>query len=300
VEFSPTSLGGKSATLTIATNDPGDPAIEVPLSGKGTDPDEEISPGAIDFGSALVGTQTDTRTVTLTNGESASAPDLVGQASLSGADASQFTIVSDGCSNSSVAIGASCHVAVRFAPDAVGDAAASLSIPSDDPTSPATVALSGTGVTPAPRVLPTSLSFGDQTVNTHSATQAITVANTVDGSGPLRIGDVGITGSNAAQFDLVFDGCSGQSVSPGDDCRIGVRFTPSTVGPQAASVELPSNGSSLPAAVALTGSGVAIPTTNSSPTPTPPSCKGLRTKLKRAKSKKQRKALRKKLRKRGC
>lgn len=300
VQFSPNSLGGKQATLTIPTNDPADQTIEVPLSGKGTDPDEEVAPGAIAFGSALVGAQTDPQAITLTNGASASAPDSVGQASLAGPDSSEFTIDSDGCSDTSLAIGASCRITVSFSPDAVGGAEASLTIPSDDPTSPATVALSGTGVTPAERVLPTSLSFGNQTVDTHSATQAVTVANTADGTGPLRVGAAAVGGSGASQFELVFDDCSGQSVSPGDDCQLGVRFAPTEPASHSATLEIPSNGSSSPVAVSLSGTGIAAVAPAPQPPPSHPNCKKLRAKLKKAKTKKKRKAIRKQLRKRGC
>jgi hypothetical protein len=296
ISFDPTSVGGKAATLVVDSNDP-DKAVKADLFGTGTDPNESVSPASLPFGGQLVGTQSPTQTVTLTNGPGASAPDTIGQATLTGGDSGQFAIVTDDCSNTSLAIGASCQISIRFAPTGSGDTLTSLSIPSDDPTSPATVSLSGTGTAPAERVIPDSLAFGDQGVGTESATEAIEVANTADGTGPLVIGQVALVG---AGFDLAFDGCSGQAVSPGDDCQIGVRFAPAAPGTQTASVSIPSNGSPSPAAVTVSGTGVATPAA-STPTPIPnPACHRLRAKLRKAKSKHKRKAIRKKLKRRGC
>jgi hypothetical protein len=299
VSFDPNSLGGKAATLTVPGNDPSGPT-RAALFGTGTAVDQTIFPASVDFGPQLEGTTSSQHTVTLTNGPGASAADDVGQATLMGADASQFEIVGDNCSNATLPIDASCQIAVRFAPDATGDAAASLSVPSDDASGPATVALSGTGTVPDQDVSPAALAFGSQSVGGRSATQKITVANSADGTGPLQIAGVSIVGGAASQFDLVFDGCSAQSVSPGDNCVLGVRFVPSAPGSQSASVEIASNGATTPVSVSLAGTGIAVPsTTPVTPAPTP-NCKALRAKLKKAKSKKKRKAIRKKLRKRGC
>jgi hypothetical protein len=296
VDFSPTSLGGKAATLTIPSNDPDSPNT-VALSGAGTDPDQTVSPSSIPFGTASVGTQSPTQVVTLSNGAGASAPDIVGQASLAGAGAGQFELVSDGCSNTTVAIGASCEISVAFAPNTVGQAAASVRIPSDDPTSPATVALSGTGTAPDEVVQPGSLGFGQQQVGTQSATQVVTVGNSADATGALEVDGISLTGGGAAQFALVFDGCSGQSVQPGDSCTLGVRFAPSSAGASDASLQIPSNDPAGDPAVSLSGTGMAAPSATPGQNPR---CKSLRAKLRKAKSKKAKKRIRKQLKKRGC
>jgi hypothetical protein len=302
VTFNPGSLGGETAQLGISSNDPAGP-ITVPLSGSGVDPDESISPTAIPFGPLLVNTQSQSQTVTLTNGSSATAPDVIGQAAFTGTGAGQFQIVSDGCSNNTVAIGDSCQISVAFAPHSPGKAVASLSIPSDDPTSPATVALTGTGTAPKQAVNPASLSFASQEVGTDSATQSIDVTNSPNASGPLNVGSVALAGAGAGSYELVFDGCSGQSITPGDDCQVGVRFAPSAAGAQAAMVQIASNWSLSPADVTLDGIGVAVPSATPVPPPTAvpgPNCDRLRAKLKKAKSEKKRKAIRKKLKRRGC
>jgi hypothetical protein len=260
--FSPTSLGGQFAKLTIPTNDPSDLLMKVPVFGTATDPNESISPSSIPFGNQLVHTAGPDQTVTLTNGPGASAPDVIDQAAVVGPDAGQFEILTDGCSNTSLAVGASCQVSLRFAPTVTGDAAASLSIPSDDPTSPATVALLGTGTAPDESVLPSSLGFGERPVGSESATQRIDVANSANGSGPLTVGSVVLAGAAPGSYRLVFDACTGQSISPGDTCQLGVRFAPGSAGAQDARVQIPSNGSAIPVSVPLSGDGVAPPISN--------------------------------------
>jgi hypothetical protein len=262
VTFSPTSLGGQFATLTIPTNDPSDLLMKVPVFGTATDPNESITPSSIPFGNQLVHTSGPDQTVTLTNGPGASAPDVIDQAAVVGSDAGQFEILTDECSNTSLAIGASCQVSLHFAPTVTGDAAASLSIPSDDPTSPATVALTGTGTLPDESVSPGALRFGSRQLGSASPTQSVTVANSANGTGPLVVGSVTLAGTTPGSYDLVFDGCSGQSIAPGDACKLGVRFAPGSAGAQDASVRIQSNGSAIPVSVPLSGDGVAQPISN--------------------------------------
>lgn len=297
VSFDPSSIGGKAAKLVVDSNDPSGPA-RVALFGTGTAVDQTVTPPSIDFGGRLEDTISSQQTVTLTNGPGASSSDVVDQVTLGGPNANQFLMLSDGCSGTTLTIGGSCQVSVAFAPTNTGEAAASLSIPSSDPTSPATVALFGTGTSPDEDVSPGSLAFGGQPSGTESATQSIAVANSVDGTGPLGIDSVSLAGSNAGSFKLVFDGCSGRSVSPGDQCDIGVRFAPSAQGPQSGSVLIPSNGATPVASVALSGTGGPLATIP--PNAQNPRCESLRHKLKKAHGKSKRRALRKKLHRRGC
>jgi hypothetical protein len=63
----------------------------------------------------------------------------------SGTDAGDFVVSSDDCRGNSVDPGDSCVVNVSFAPQSQGSRSATLVIASNDPLTPATVALSGTG-----------------------------------------------------------------------------------------------------------------------------------------------------------
>ena len=253
VAFDPQSLGGRRATLSIPSNDPNSPDT-VTLTGTGTDPDQTVSPASISFANRLVGTTSQPATVTLTNEATATQADQIGQAAISGGGGS-FGIVDDGCSNTTVAIGDSCQITVDFAPASAGVKDGQLNIASDDPTSPATVALSGTGTVPQEAVNPADLAFGDQQAGTASGTQSITVENLTDATGPLVLGTVTLGGADAGQFDRVFDGCSGRTLAPGQDCSVGVRFAPSSAGARSAAVQITSNDSGGTVSVGLSGTG---------------------------------------------
>jgi len=92
--------------------------------------------------------------------------------------ASQQFTESDNC-GSSLAGGASCTINVSFAPTAGGAVSGTLTLTNNAANSPQSVALSGTGVTPAAVSLsPSSLAFVGQQVGTTSAPQTITLTNT--------------------------------------------------------------------------------------------------------------------------
>jgi Ca2+-binding RTX toxin-like protein len=112
-------------------------------------------------------------------------------------------------------------------------------------------------IAPVARLSAASLSFGNQTVGTNSATQTIVVTNT--GLRPLVISAGGITAS--AQFAAVaslITPCSltaATTVNPGASCRVGVQFRPTAAGSATGTLSIVSNAPT--ATVALTGTGVA-------------------------------------------
>jgi uncharacterized repeat protein (TIGR01451 family) len=73
---------------------------------------------------------------------------VLGTVSLTGASASDFQITSDQCSGHTLQPGQLCTATVAFAPSAAGPKNADLSLPSNDPESPAVVSLVGTATAP--------------------------------------------------------------------------------------------------------------------------------------------------------
>ena len=204
-------------------------------------------------------------TITVTN--AGEAPLNIGRAAISGANAGDFTVAPDGCSNETVNGGETCTLDVTFAPTARGAETATLTLPSNDANSPATVALTGTGIKPADiGVSDTSLDLGTLTTG-QSATKTLTLTN--NGDEPLSIGTLAITGADANQFALAAgtDGCSGQTLAAGAECTVIVRFSPSRAGSASATLSVPSNASGGTLSVALTGTGQDPAT---APTPQPP------------------------------
>jgi len=116
---------------------------EVSVTGTpgGIDPEADIAvSGSAAFGSLEINTVAD-RNITVSNAGTANL--VIG--SLSGLSA-PFSIVSDACSSSTQAPGASCLVTLRFSPIIAGYQSATLNIPSNDPDEAVVeIAVSGTG-----------------------------------------------------------------------------------------------------------------------------------------------------------
>ncbi len=110
---------------------------------------------------------------------------------------------------------------------------------------------------PAATVAPSSLAFSSQGVGTTSSAQNVTV--TSSGGANLTFGSSAVTlsGTNAADFAISSDGCSGQSIAPGGTCTVGVTFTPSLAATESATLDLADNSSAgSPQTVSLSGQGV--------------------------------------------
>jgi hypothetical protein len=127
-------------------------------------------PASIGFGSQEVGTTSAAQAVTVTN--TGSAPLPIGTATVGGPSPTSFVKTADGCSNTNVPAGGSCQVSMAFAPTAVGNVTASLSIPDNSPTTPHVVTLTGSGIPPADlKVLGVGSVY---TGNGHLVTRAVT------------------------------------------------------------------------------------------------------------------------------
>jgi hypothetical protein len=126
------------------------------------------SPSSVSFGNEAVGSTTSAQTVTVSNSGTVAA-------SVSSVSASGPFSETNTC-GSSIAAGGSCTVSVKFAPTASGAASGTLSLASNAPGSPLTVALSGTGTSSN-----TDLAL-NMPVTASSYTQVYTPSNAVDGN----------------------------------------------------------------------------------------------------------------------
>lgn len=109
-------------------------------------PRSVVAPTTVNFGSREIGISRSSLPVTVTN--TGSAPLAIGTATISGPRASSFAKATDGCSGTSVPVGGSCSIALRFDPSDVSHHTATLTIPSNSATSPNLVSLSGDGTPP--------------------------------------------------------------------------------------------------------------------------------------------------------
>jgi hypothetical protein len=105
-------------------------------------PTASPSPSALTFTEQPQETISASQAVTITNTGGASL--AVSGLTFAGSDPGDFILTSNGCMGQ-IAPGQSCRLTVAFAPQAQGARSATLDIASNDPNSPATVTLTGTG-----------------------------------------------------------------------------------------------------------------------------------------------------------
>jgi virginiamycin B lyase len=134
------NLDGSAANQSFITgaDAPGGVAVDPGPAGTAT-----ASAASLSFGVQPLDTFGAPQSLTLTNSGHG---DLhIGHAHVTNADPDDFLVSSDGCTGDTILVGASCTLHVRFGPSQTGARAATLTVPSDDPTSPLQIALSGTG-----------------------------------------------------------------------------------------------------------------------------------------------------------
>ena len=249
VAFAPTTVGAKSASVSIAHNAAGSP-LGVTLTGTALAPPAPIAvvaPAALAFGNRAVSTST-TLPITVTNTGTANL--TVTGATVTGANAASFPIV-NGCTT--VAPAASCTINVTFLTGATAGvtSSASLAIAHNAAGSPTSVPLSGTSVAPLTTFsLPAGpIAFGRRAINTNLI-KTVLVTNT--GANPLFV-----TSANAAApFATVTLGTCTAPVAAGRTCKLNVTFTPTARTAYAGTLTVvSSNATNSPQTVGLTGSG---------------------------------------------
>ena len=119
---------------------------------------------------------------------------------------------------------------------------------------------------PVASVAPSSLSFGNQTINTTSAAQTVTLTNT--GNAALSIAGITFTGTNAGDFAQT-NAC-GSSVAAGGNCTIAVTFTSTATGARAGTLTVTDNNNGTAGStqtISLSGTGTSVPAPVASLTP---------------------------------
>lgn len=245
--FTPTS---RSVSVSSAN------VTGVTFSSTGT-PVASLSPTSVSFGNQNLNTTSAAQVVVLTNSGAASMS--ISSIAISGTNSSNFARTTT-C-GTSLAIGASCNISVTFTPSAAGTRTATLSVTDNATGSPHTVSLTGIGFAPVASLSPTSVSFGNQRVNTTSNPSVVTLSNT--GTASMAISSIGLSGTNASNFAQT-NNC-GTSLAAGTNCAISITFTPSATGTRTATLSVVDNASGSPHNVSLSGTG-AVPVVSLSPT----------------------------------
>jgi hypothetical protein len=232
---------------------PSSPAYP-PANPAGCSASAQTSPSSVAFGDVAfaqqnVATRSAPQTVTLSNTGTTSLN--VGSVSIGGANPGDFAVSSDGCSGQKLAPGSSCTVQVTFDPSSTGDRSASLTFADTATSSPQIVALSGVGIgIPGASVSPASVSFG---LDDERSSDPKTVTLRSTGTAPLRISAVTIGGANPDSFIKRQDGCSGNTLDPGDSCTVQVAFVASGDRSRSATLTFTDNAPDTPQTITLSG-----------------------------------------------
>jgi hypothetical protein len=222
-----------------------------------------LLPTAQDFGSVATGSSSADATFTLRNTGGMPTPAAVAN-TLSGANASEFQIVSSTCAGAPLPGGATCNIVVRFNAASAGAKTASLDITAGALT--AASALTATGLTPGSlSIAPSMHAFGTSPVGTTVAAQTFTVTN--PGGTSTGALTVAIAGANPADFVITSDGCSGAPLGPAGTCTVAVEFNPIMAGMRSASLRVVGTPGGM-ATANLTGTGEAPAVFDLTPTST--------------------------------
>ena len=222
-------------------------------------PGVALAPALLNFGTRTLNTTSPAQTVTLTNSGTLN---LV-ISSISGSGDFGFTSTCPLLTPPLVPA-AACVINVTFTPLTVAVLGGTITVTSNAPGSPHTIALSGTGSSvgvPNISLAPTALNFGAQAINTASFVGSIIVSNT--GFANLILSSINVSApfSRVGLAAPVPPDC-GVSLAPGSSCQIGVVFSPTTIGAQSGQVNIIDNAAGSPRFVPLSGTGtqLAVPT----------------------------------------
>jgi hypothetical protein len=252
VRLAPSSIGPKSGTVTIASNDPVTPSKTISLSGTGVAALITASPGTLNFGGVNVASHSDLSVILGNDGNQIL---TVTSETLSGPDAASFSLISGPTPPFNLSPGSTIGVGVRFAPGSASPYNASLSFGSNDPLTPTkVVTLQGTGIGPILNASPPFLGFGAVHVGT-SANASLSLSN--GGGGVLSITALSIVGLDASSFSLVSPPATPIDLTAGASVSLTVRFAPATIGAKAVNLEISSNDASSPVtSVELSGTSI--------------------------------------------
>ena len=239
VVFTPSVGGEVAATLTVSSSTAGvAPASATLMGSLQYASGLNVSPTELDFAAVNPGQTSAAQTVTVTNGTGASISSMTATAS------SPFVVTQNGCTGS-LGAGASCTVAVAYAPTAAGSAAGTLTISSPAVATASSVALIASG---GLQVTPETINFGSTGVGTSSNPTTVTVTNL---STTTAIDGLALNVSTGFKVDS--SNC-GTTLAAQGSCTVGVEFAPATAGQQTGTLTVTSSTvQAVP--VALSGMG---------------------------------------------
>jgi hypothetical protein len=242
IRFQPTSIGSKSATITVLSNDPSGPKTVV-VSGTARAPRLAVAiADAGNFGNACIGSFVDEMmslnnsghcTLTITGITSSSA---------------EFIVPNVLSYPLSVEAGGSLQVPIRLQPTSFGVKAAIITIISNDPASPRIVEVSGTA--PAPEldlIIANTGNFGNVCIGS-VVDKPLTLLN----SGLCKLTVTNVA-SSASEFVVPNVLTYPIRLAPGTALELPIRFEPASFGTKAGTITVTSDDPTGAKSVAVSG-----------------------------------------------
>jgi hypothetical protein len=256
--FAPTLCAAAVFLALVATTGCG--LAGNPLGGHGSSTGDTVasslspSSGTVSFGNVTVGSPS-SESVVLTDAGSSNI--AISSISISG---SNFSV------KSGVAVtltpNQTTTITVAFAPTATGSAQGTLSVVSDASNPTMNIALSGTGIAPSSQLSPssTTLNFGNTTLN---APASLPIVLTDQGLDDVTISSVTVSGTG---FSV--SGGTNVDLHPNGTATINVTFDPAHAGAASGTLTVASNATNPSVQITLSGTGVAAPTSQLTPSAT--------------------------------
>jgi Abnormal spindle-like microcephaly-assoc'd, ASPM-SPD-2-Hydin/Protein of unknown function (DUF1573) len=247
VWFNGSGPGKTAGTLTFQGSDGTMSAAQIAVTATDITPQPQlvVSTASLDAGSATVGSKT-TSNITLTN--SGTADLAISVITVAGTPFSVSGITTPAV----ISAGQSAPLSVVYAPTAARTDSGSITISSNDPSSPKTIALSGTGTSSPVGHLtlnPSTLAFGNVSVG---ATSVLSATVTNSGQGVVHISSVFASGSGYSETGIA----TPATLAAGQSAQVQVKFAPTATGTTGGTVGITSDAPGAAPGLALTGTGV--------------------------------------------
>ena len=282
VTFDPSAVGTRDATITIISNDDDESTYDFAIQGTGVSQEINLQGNATnivdgsltisltnftDFGSMDVTTGTRTRTYTIQN--TGALPLTITNPTISGINASDFTVTTNPAFLS-IPAGSSVTFVVTFNPSAIGGRDATINITNNDlDENPYNFAIQGTGTSSEINLQGNSFNiidnnispllgnhtdFGSTNITTLTITRTFTIQNL--GTTALVISNPTISGAHAADFSISANPGT-LSIAAGSSTTFDVTFDPSAIGIRSATINIVNNdGNENPYDFAIQGTGL--------------------------------------------
>jgi hypothetical protein len=253
VVFKPTAAGARTGTINFPVTYAGTTTavtLSGTLSGQGASVAQTValSQSSITFPATQLGIASAAAPISISNQSSSY---IYPGFTFSGTAAGDY---SQNGNCGSVAPASSCTFTVTFTPTATGTRAATLT--ENDSFGNHAIALTGTGTKDQGVIVlyPSSLAFSStQTLGVGSEPLSFSVTN----NGTVAVTVSKVASSDAAEFPVVSDGCTGTTLSPGQNCTVSVTFLPSATGARSATITITDNAPTPTQTLAVTGGGSA-------------------------------------------